>query len=98
MLKQPFFPADATCISNHGTIGSNNPVAWNNDRDFIFTVTRSSRTYGLFITHPSGQLQVAYRRSKRNGQQLLPHCLLKRGAGLVYGHRELLSLSFKIFG
>ena len=75
--KQRLFAVQTACVAGQFAVAADDTVAGNQDRHFVLPVCSGNGANGFGITQLLRLLLVAARFAVRNGQQRVPHLLLK---------------------
>lgn len=75
--KQRLFAVQTACVAGQFAVTTDNTVAGNQDRHLVLPVCSGNGADGFRITQLLRLLLVAARFAVGNGQQRIPHLLLK---------------------
>ena len=89
MVKQPFFPVDATPVSAQIAVFSNDPVTGNNKRQLITPVRIGNGARGGGLAQHNGLIFITARLPAGNSEKPLPHTLLKWGTPHMNGRFKM---------
>ena len=82
-FQQAGFGGEATCKARQCAIRTDHAVAWRDDGNGIFPIRSAHGTHRLRVADLLRDLRVIARFAERNGEQGIPHLLLKFSASEI---------------
>lgn len=96
MIEEPAFAFDPAAIALKRAVGSDHAMAWDDDRDSVFTIREPDRSRTTWIIELVSELAVGNGLSVWNREQCVPDLALPFGAWGIEGHRETLEITSEI--
>ncbi len=95
--KEPFFPIQATAVSDEFSWFSDHSMTGNDDDDRILMIRSSDRSDGFRISDHGGLFEIVSCFSERNLWECIPGVFLELGSDWLQWNLEILSFSFEVF-